>query len=186
MSEYIVVNGELYHYGVLGMKWGVHRARRKYEQNKKLQRKAFTYDKRSANMRRKSEKAHNKYDLEEANNLAVRAAKLDKKAASLSKKALKNTDEYTRYKLEKRSEKLKYKASLARLDSTQISKSEGYGETAMKYSIKADEMAVKAAKARKKIANNKSYIAMMNRKISSLTPEELEDAYSFCKTLKIE
>lgn len=31
MSEYIVVDGELYHYGIKGMKWGINRATRKLE-----------------------------------------------------------------------------------------------------------------------------------------------------------
>lgn len=37
MSEYVVVNGELYHYGVKGMKWGVHKS--VYKSMNKQQRK---------------------------------------------------------------------------------------------------------------------------------------------------
>ena len=54
---------------------------------------------------------------------------------------------------------------------------------AMKYSIKSDTVAKKAAKARMKIAKNERYIARMERKISSLTPEELAGAYSFVNEL---
>ena len=38
---------------------------------------------------------------------------------------------------------------------------------------------MKAAKARMRIANNERYIASMNRKVSSLSKEELAGAYSF-------
>ena len=43
-----------------------------------------------------------------------------------------------------------------------MSKSAGYGSKAMKYSIKSDKMARKAAKTRMEIANNEAYIAKMN------------------------
>ena len=49
----------------------------------------------------------------------------------------------------------------------------------MKYSVKSDKAAKKAAKARMRIAKNKRYIATMDRKISSLSSEELQGAYSF-------
>ena len=40
---------ELYHYGVVGMKWGVHRSASKQKAISRLERKAFNYDKKSAN-----------------------------------------------------------------------------------------------------------------------------------------
>ena len=98
--NYYLNNGELYgidnssnlqHYGVLGMKWGVHRARRKDSRNEKLERKAYKYDKRSAVLTKKSEKIHADEDLGRSNRAATKAANLNKKAANLHKKAL-NTD----------------------------------------------------------------------------------------------
>jgi hypothetical protein len=49
MSEYTVVNGELKHYGIIGMKWGVRRARRKEAKQayKKATDKAFSEYERS-------------------------------------------------------------------------------------------------------------------------------------------
>ena len=185
MSDYIYTSdGELYHYGVPGMRWGVHRARRKLEANEKLRKKALNYDKRSANLTKKSEKAHAEYDLEASNRKATKAANYEKKAAALAKRALKEDNEVKRANLEYRAENSKYKATKARMEGNRISKTTGYGMKAMKYSIKSDVVAIKAAKARKKIANNQAYVAKMNRKISTISPEDLEGAYAFVKELK--
>ncbi len=170
---------ELQHYGVVGMKWGVRRASAKNKANAKLAVKALNYDKRAANLMRKSEKIHAKRDLGRSNKRAIKAIKYDAKAAVLTKKALKTSDEIKRLNLEKKSENLKYKAAKYKVKSNQISKGSGYGRKAMRYSIKSDKVAVKAAKARKAIAHNKSYMAMMDRKISSLSEAELNGAYAF-------
>lgn len=181
--EYILSDGELYHYGVLGMKWGVHRARSKSASNERLRKKALKYDKKSAQMTKKSEKIHADRDLESSNRKAVKAATYDKRAANLARKALNSPDGVQRSMYEKRSEKNKYKAQKARLASVRISKATGYGGKAMKYAIKSDKAALAAAKARKQIASNEAYIAAMNRKVSSLTPEERQEAYAFVNAL---
>lgn len=185
MSDYIYTSdGELYHYGVPGMRWGVRRAKYKLAANEKLRKKALNYDKRAANLTKKSEKAHAELDLESSNRKATKAAKYEKKAASLAKQALKEDNEFKRANLERRSENSKYKAAKARAEGNRISKTTGYGLKAMKYSIKSDAVAIKAAKARKKIATNQAYVAKMNRKISTITPEDLEGAYAFVKELQ--
>ena len=43
----------------------------------------------------------------------------------------------------------------------------------MKYSIKSDKIAIKAAKARKTIASNELYINMMNKKMSDVSSETI-------------
>lgn len=174
---------ELYHYGVPGMRWGVHRAQSKIRANEKLRRKALNYDKKSANFTKKSEKAHAINDLEGRNRKAAKAAKWDKKAAVYDKKALKSDNEYDRANKHYKAENLRYKAAKARIDAERLSKTTGYGAEAMKYSIKSDMVAKKAAKARKKIANNEAYLAMMDRKISTLSDDDIAGAYSFVKEL---
>lgn len=164
---FISEDGELYHYGVVGMKWGIRRAQRRAQQNVKLGRKALNYDKKAAVYTKKSEKAHSELDLEASNRAAKKAANYSKKAAITRKKALKGSDS-DQLRAEQKATKLEYKAARQEAKANRISKTSGYGVKAMKYSIKSDNVAVKAAKARAKMAKNEAYISMMNKRVDSL------------------
>ena len=56
MSFYNTSEEELYHYGVLGMKWGVRRAASKISKNSRLERKALKLDVKAEKLHGKSEK----------------------------------------------------------------------------------------------------------------------------------
>lgn len=171
MNYYITYDGELYHYGVVGMKWGVRRAQHMAQRNVKLGRKALNYDKKSAVFTKKSEKAHAEIDLESSNRAAKKAANYTKKAAVLRKKALKGTDS-EQLRAEQKATKLEYKAAKQESKANRTSKTAGYGAKAMKYSIKSDKVAIKAAKARAKMAKNEAYISMMNKRVDSLDADK--------------
>lgn len=85
--------------------------------------------------------------------------------------------------MEYRANKLRYKSAKNTVEANTISKTTGYGAKAMRYSIKSDKAAKKAAKIRMRISNNERYVNMMKRKISSFSPEEIERINSFSQGL---
>lgn len=175
MSENIYVltsDGELYHYGVVGMKWGVRKSAKLSSKNDRLERKSFKYDAKSAMLTKKSENAHASKDLKTSNRSAKKAAKYIKKAANTRRRAL-DGDDADQLKAETKATNLEYKAAVRQAKANRISKTTGYGLKAMKYAVKSDNVAIKAARARSKIASNKAYIDMMNRRMDSLDSETL-------------
>lgn len=175
---------ELCHYGVLGMRWGILRSNRRQASNASLARKAANHDIKSAKLNRTSEKHHSKKDLGASNKMAKKSSQYSVKASKLEKAANRTDSDFKKAMLTKRSESMAYRSTKAKMKANRISKTRGYGVKAMRYSIKSDKVALKAAAARKKIAGNKAYTALVNRKISSLTKEELSGAYSFINDMK--
>lgn len=176
----MVTNEEyLRHYGVIGMKWGKHRSDRKAAGLVKLERKALAYDTRAANLTKISEKRHSKYDLGAANRAAKKAANYEAMSAKAARKAAGTTDEFNKARLENTSSKFEYRSKYYKMKANRISKQKGYGVKAMYWSIKSDKVALRAAQARRKLASDKKYIAAMNRKISTISAEDLAGAYAF-------
>lgn len=189
MDTYVAVvrrhsEDDLEHYGVLGMKWGVQRARRKESANVRLRQKALKYDIKSAKAERKAEKIHAEQDLERANRVAKRAANLSIKSAKIRKKATEATNEFVKTNLERRAAKADFKSTSKQIKANRLSKQTGYGSKAMKYSIKSDEFARLAAKTRLKIANNELYIAKMNQKVASLSDDEVNMGKAYIDRLR--
>lgn len=164
---------ELYHYGVLGMKWGVHKSNRLAGANERLSRKALAYDAKAAKLYGKAERQHAEKDLGRYSKAASKVSKYQRKAASIRKKAL-GGDDFTQLRAERKAAKLDYKAAKNQAVADRLSKTTGYGLKAMRYSIKSDNVRIKAAKARSKIASNNHYRALMDKRLSSLDADKLK------------
>ena len=165
---------ELYHYGVLGMKWGVHRAAYKTFQNNRLEEKSDMKDKKAAKLRKRSEKAHSKYDLGRSNWNAKMASRYAKKAANIRIKS-KHSSSDKQPKLNRKAYAFDYRSQKKQLNANRLSRTTAYGRKAMKLAVKSDKCKISAARARKKIASNKTYIDMMNKKVRTLSSDKRKE-----------
>lgn len=158
---FITSDGELYHYGVQGMKWGVIRWKKssadrgvakRQKQNIKLEKKAAKYDVKASKRALKNIKR----GYEAVGLVATKkSAKLNVKAAKLERKALKADPDSRKYLTIKR------KAAKAKLKSL---KSMNISELSTKKDYKYQ---IAAAKARYKIEKN-------NLKINSLNARSVD------------
>ena len=168
-------NDELYHYGVLGMKWGVHRATRKAKNNTKLINESNKYNIKSAKYNLKSTKraakdigegfaTKSKKDVKRYLSANKRAAKYNLKSAKYKSKASKTSDrKSTRYSV--KSDKYAVKSSKNKMRATRLSGEYATGSKGYKYATKSDKYKLKSTKSLLKISRNKAYIQKIQQKI---------------------
>lgn len=168
-------NDELCHYGVLGMKWGVHRATRKAKNNTKLINESNKYNIKSAKYNLKSAKraakdigegfaTKSKKDVKRYLSANKRAAKYDLKSAKYKSKASKTSDrKSTRYSV--KSDKYTVKSSKNKMRATRLSGEYATGSKGYKYATKSDRYKLKSTKRLLKISRNKAYIQKIQQKI---------------------
>lgn len=174
---------ELYHYGVIGMKWGVHRARSKSNRRDRLLKKAAKYDMKSAKAMRKSDKIHSDDVGNRSRKVMLKADKFKKKSAKLMKKSVSELNDIKKLSMERKSAKYQLKAQKKNREANSLRRTTAYSMEAERYAAKSDKYAAKAAKARYTIANDKRYIALMQKKVSELTEEQRNGNYAFVKEM---
>lgn len=141
---------ELMHYGVLGMKWGVHRALRSYG--------SATTDAQKS----KATNSLNKHKTKINNKLSS----LDAKGVKLQKRAERNdikTKSKTAY-LEQQASKYRLKSELARSPK----KSQTYRRKAAQLDVKANSLKRAMAKTEAKIAKNEKLKRIFNENLSAI------------------
>lgn len=176
----------LEHYGVLGMKWGVHRAERKSKKNYKLAKKAAVDDKVSTNLRLNAEYVHSKKDMAPANRARKAADRYRLRAAKNEKRSVtakKSGNDYKSSRYLEKAAKLKYKASLKDIEGNIISRSAPYGKQAQNFMYWSDYFKAESYKYRLKIAKNKFYIETMYKKAQDFSKEDKELGRQFVERL---
>lgn len=183
MNELIILDGELQHYGVVGMKWGVRKANYYAKRRSRLEKKVANYDLKAAKKARKASKLHEK-DIDAVSRRSMRkAAKFEVKAKKMMKKSIKDLDGFERAKIERKASKYQAKASKHKLEANKLARSVSYNDKAGKYASKADMYTFKADKFRHKIQHDDRYRAALNKKISKLSEDDLNGRYDFVKNL---
>lgn len=155
-------NDELKHYGVLGMRWGVHRATKNLskattdEERRKAIASLQKHRTKATNKVAKLQKQHTKLQKsvdQYINKSDVKAAKMKRKAAKLNKKA------YGTFTSTKKAQKLLYKSE--------------------KLNIKADAIIAKSIEAKAKIAKNERLQAIFNEGISNIDQTLVSAGYKY-------
>lgn len=155
-------NDELKHYGVLGMRWGVHRATKNLskaitdEERRKAIASLQKHRTKATNKVAKLQKQHTKLQKsvdQYINKSDIKAAKMKRKAAKLNKKA------YGTFTSTKKAQKLLYKSE--------------------KLNIKADAIIAKSIEAKAKIAKNERLQAIFNEGISNIDQTLVSAGYKY-------
>lgn len=169
-------NDELYHYGVLGMKWGVHRAARKSKSNTKLTKKSNKYNIKSAKYNLKSSKraakdigegfaTKSKKDVKRYLKAKKKSAKYNLKSAKYKAKSFNSSSDNKSTRYSVKSDKYAVKSIKNKLKENRLSGEYSTGSRGYKYAVKSDKYKLKSTKSNLKISRNKAYIQKVQKKI---------------------
>lgn len=162
------------HYGVMGMKWGVHKAERIVGKVDRRERKAAKFDIKAAKATKRADRRHAKYDVRAGKRATRKATRFETKAAKLARRSLiaeQKDKNYKAAKLSRKSTKYAYKATKKRLKANRILRTEGYGKWSSMAARRSDRMSKKAAKIRFRVEKGNYYIQRQIRRMKKVNPE---------------